>query len=85
MIFMKRITTHKHFYVAPHSEIITLNVSSDIMDDYSMITGSKRAKASDSWAKKYKMQPVAPDLGDLNSDNDWNSQTHTPKKSVWDD
>lgn len=73
-------------YIAPYSEVITLNVSGDIMD-IPMGGNSKGAQAGDSWAKKRNWEPVAPDLGDMNNDdNDWDGQTHAPKmKSVWDD
>lgn len=80
--------TKKSIYVTPRSEVITLNVSGDIMDNNFVIASPhKRAAAEDSWAKKYNWEPVAPDLGDMDDDdNDWDGQTHAPKmKSVWDD
>jgi hypothetical protein len=79
--------TKKSIYVTPRSEVITLNVSGDIMENWGLGNATKRARAEDSWAKKYNWEPVAPDLGDMNNDdNDWDGQTHAPKmKSVWDD
>lgn len=80
--------TMKTNYIAPHSEIITLNVSGDIMDDgYHVMGTSKGTLRSLMWAKHNNWEPVAPDLGDMDDDdNDWDGQTHAPKmKSVWDD
>lgn len=82
------ITTKKSIYVAPHSEVITLNVGGDIMEGAMTITSplKQRTKMGESWAKKYNWEPVAPDLGNISSDNEWDHQTHTQKiKSVWDD
>lgn len=78
--------TMKTNYIAPHSEVITLNVSGDIMD-VPMGGHSKGTHRSLMWAKHNNWEPVAPDLGDMDDDdNDWDGQTHAPKmKSVWDD
>lgn len=81
----ERITTRKSLYVAPCAEVVTLNVTGDIME-YGLIAGSRRAKAGDSWAKRYGLQPVAPDLeGESPDHQDWGEPQKPEPKSLWDD